>query len=53
MLAIGRHDLAHDPTLVRNDGRVRTSEIDAAIQDWCSSQALIPGAFARAEMSSW
>ncbi len=41
MLAIGRHDLAHDPTLVRNDGRVpRTSEIDAAIQDWCSSQSI-------------
>ncbi|MBC3929658.1 CaiB/BaiF CoA-transferase family protein [Undibacterium sp. CY21W] len=39
MKAIKREDLAHDPALVRNDGRVpRTAEIDAAIQDWCATQ---------------
>jgi formyl-CoA transferase len=39
MLAIGRDDLANDVQLARNDGRVpRTAEIDAAIQDWCSTQ---------------
>jgi len=37
MTAIGRDDLANDPTLARNDGRVaRTAEIDDAIQSWCS-----------------
>lgn len=41
MLAIGREDLAHDPALARNDGRVlRTLEIDQAIQDWCSTQTI-------------
>jgi crotonobetainyl-CoA:carnitine CoA-transferase CaiB-like acyl-CoA transferase len=36
MTAIGRDDLAQDPQLTRNDGRVpRTAEIDAAIQGWC------------------
>lgn len=36
MVAIGRDDLANDPTLARNDGRVpRTAEIDDAIQSWC------------------
>ncbi len=41
MLAIGREDLAHDPQLARNDGRVpRTAEIDQAIQDWCSTQTV-------------
>jgi formyl-CoA transferase len=36
MTAIGRDDLANDPQLARNDGRVpRTQEIDAAIQQWC------------------
>ena len=35
MLAIGRDDLAHDPGLARNDGRVaRVAEIDAAIEAW-------------------
>ncbi|WP_338847417.1 CaiB/BaiF CoA-transferase family protein [Massilia sp. W12] len=35
MLAIGRADLAHDPSLARNDGRVpRTEEIDEAIAAW-------------------
>jgi crotonobetainyl-CoA:carnitine CoA-transferase CaiB-like acyl-CoA transferase len=39
MLAIGREDLANDPALARNDGRVpRTQEIDAAIQAWCSGR---------------
>ena len=37
MLAIHRQDLANDPSLARNDGRVpRTAEIDAAIQTWCA-----------------
>ena len=41
MLAIGRGDLADDPQLVRNDGRVpRTAEIDTAIQSWCSTQTI-------------
>ena len=41
MRAIGRSDLADDPGLRRNDGRVpRTVEIDAAIQDWCSTQGI-------------
>lgn len=36
MLAIGRDDLAHDPTLKHNDGRARrTEDIDGAIQQWC------------------
>lgn len=39
MLAIGRNDMAEDPALARNDGRVpRTAEIDAAIQQWCATQ---------------
>jgi crotonobetainyl-CoA:carnitine CoA-transferase CaiB-like acyl-CoA transferase len=39
MLAIGRTDMANDPQLARNDGRVpRTAEIDAAIQAWCDTQ---------------
>lgn len=41
MLAIGRADLAHDPQLARNDGRVpRTAEIDGAIQSWCDTQTI-------------
>ncbi|MBR7798402.1 CaiB/BaiF CoA transferase family protein [Undibacterium fentianense] len=41
MLAIQRVDLAEDPELQRNDGRVpRTAEIDAAIQAWCSSMLI-------------
>lgn len=41
MKAIQRDDLAHDPALVRNDGRVpRTAEIDAAIQGWCDTQQI-------------
>lgn len=39
MRAIGRSDLADDPDLARNDGRVpRTAEIDGAIQAWCGTQ---------------
>lgn len=41
MLAIGREDMANDPQLARNDGRVqRTMEIDAAIQVWCETQTI-------------
>jgi formyl-CoA transferase len=41
MLAIGRDDMANDPQLARNDGRVpRTTEIDAAIQAWCDTQTI-------------
>lgn len=39
MKAIDRDDLAQAPDLRRNDGRVpRTTEIDAAIQQWCSGR---------------
>jgi formyl-CoA transferase len=41
MLAIGRADLADDPGLARNDGRVaRTEELDRVIGDWCASHDL-------------
>ncbi|ULX54440.1 formyl-CoA transferase [Cupriavidus taiwanensis] len=41
MLAIGRADLAEDPALERNDGRVaRVDEIDAAIADWTRTQTV-------------
>src|SRR3569833_276164 len=41
MMAIGRDDLANDPQLARNDGRVpRTAEIDQAIQAWCDGQTI-------------
>jgi len=41
MLAIGREDLANDPQLARNDGRVpRTADIDGAIQAWCDTQTI-------------
>jgi crotonobetainyl-CoA:carnitine CoA-transferase CaiB-like acyl-CoA transferase len=41
MRAIGRDDLANDPQLIRNDGRVpRTAEIDHAIQSWCQTQTI-------------
>jgi crotonobetainyl-CoA:carnitine CoA-transferase CaiB-like acyl-CoA transferase len=41
MIAIGRDDLANDPQLARNDGRVpRTAEIDQAIQAWCDTQSI-------------
>ena len=41
MKAIDRADMADDPGLARNDGRVpRTAEIDAAIQQWCGTQTI-------------
>ncbi|MBB5391220.1 MULTISPECIES: CaiB/BaiF CoA-transferase family protein [unclassified Herbaspirillum] len=41
MSAIGRDDMANDPGLARNDGRVpRTEEIDAVIQQWCDTQTI-------------
>lgn len=41
MIAIGRDDMANDPQLARNDGRVpRTEEIDEVIQAWCDTQAI-------------
>lgn len=41
MVAIGRADLAQDPQLARNDGRVpRVAEIDAAIQAWCDGRGI-------------
>jgi formyl-CoA transferase len=41
MIAMGRQDLADDPTLARNEGRVkRTQEIDDAIQAWCSGRPI-------------
>jgi formyl-CoA transferase len=39
MLAIGRADMAEDPGLARNPGRMaRADEIDAAIQAWAAQQ---------------
>lgn len=41
MLAIGRPDLAQDPGLAQNDGRVaRVQEIDAAIEAWTKTKSL-------------
>ena len=41
MRAIGRADLAEDPALATNDGRVRrTQELDEAIAAWTSSRTL-------------
>ncbi len=41
MLAIGRDDLANDPSLASNDGRVkRTGELDRIIGDWTASVTL-------------
>ncbi|MCE3606588.1 CoA transferase [Massilia sp. P8910] len=41
MLAMGRIDMAGDPQLARNDGRVpRSAEIDEAIQAWCATQSI-------------
>jgi crotonobetainyl-CoA:carnitine CoA-transferase CaiB-like acyl-CoA transferase len=41
MRAIDRADLADDPTLSRNDGRVaRTGDIDDAIQAWCGARPI-------------
>jgi len=41
MQAIGRTDLADDPSLSTNDGRVaRTAELDAVIGGWCGANDL-------------
>jgi formyl-CoA transferase len=41
MLAIQREDLANDPTLASNDGRVpRTQEIDDAIRVWLCTRSI-------------
>lgn len=41
MTAIGRGDLADDPALARNEGRVkRVDEIDGAIQAWCARHTI-------------
>jgi formyl-CoA transferase len=41
MRAIDRADLADDPALARNDGRVRRAqEIDDAIQAWCGGHSI-------------
>ncbi len=41
MFAIGRADLAKDPSLATNDGRVRrTQELDRVIGDWCAAHNL-------------
>jgi formyl-CoA transferase len=41
MTAIGRQDMADDPALVNNAGRVpATQAIDEAIQSWCSTQTI-------------
>jgi len=41
MQAIGRPDLADDPSLARNEGRVaRTDELDEVIGSWCAQHDL-------------
>jgi crotonobetainyl-CoA:carnitine CoA-transferase CaiB-like acyl-CoA transferase len=41
MRAIGRDDMADDPELAHNAGRVvRVAEIDGAIQTWCEQQEI-------------
>jgi formyl-CoA transferase len=41
MRAIGRDDMADDPELANNAGRVlRVTEIDSAIQSWCQQQTI-------------
>jgi formyl-CoA transferase len=41
MIAIGRDDMANNPQLANNAGRVpRTQDIDDAIQAWCSGQRI-------------
>src|SRR5499427_1594647 len=41
MVAIGRDDLANDPALASNAGRVaRVSELDAAIEDWTKARTV-------------
>src|SRR5688500_14217289 len=55
MRAIGRPDLADDPTLASNDGRVkRTAELDRVIEAWTSSHTLdeVLAVLERAEVPS-
>ena len=41
MQAVGRDDLANDPELSSNPGRVRREvEIDQVLKDWCSSRTI-------------
>ena len=41
MRAIGRDDMADDPALATNDGRVpQTAAIDRAIADWCAAHPI-------------
>jgi succinyl-CoA---D-citramalate CoA-transferase len=55
MRAIGRPDLADDPALANNDGRVkRTAELDTVIGEWTSQHDLdaVLGVLERAEVPS-
>jgi formyl-CoA transferase len=55
MRAIGRLDLADDPSLATNDGRVkRTEELDRAIGEWTASHDLdtVLGVLEKAEVPS-
>ena len=55
MTAIGRADLANDPGLAHNDGRVaRTEEIEKAIADWVAAHGLdeVLGVLERADVPS-
>jgi formyl-CoA transferase len=55
MTAIGREDLACDPGLARNEGRVtRTEELDQVIGEWCAQHDLdeVLEILARAEVPS-
>jgi succinyl-CoA---D-citramalate CoA-transferase len=55
MSAIGREDLAADPALARNEGRVaRTEELDRVIGQWCAQHDLdrVLEILARAEVPS-
>lgn len=55
MSTIGRPDLAADPTLERNDGRVkRTEELDQVIGEWCARHDLdtVLSALEQAEVPS-
>jgi len=55
MIAIGRQDLASDPALASNAGRVeRTEELDQVIGEWCAGHDLdeVLEILARAEVPS-
>lgn len=41
MMAVGREDMANNPDLAHNPGRVtHEAEIDQALSDWCATQCL-------------